>query len=162
MLWQRVCDMVHRHFPAIAGTKTCENSTFVFLSPIRSDRHPSHALADLESNPDLKSPRYSDPTLRRCDAITRQPCRQYRGHSSQRTILPIVFRHSQRHVSFDSHSASSASLLVVSPSFCFLATELLHRVSVVLVSTLISFPISASLYFPPARSFPTIQTDFYS
>ena len=40
--------MVHRHFPVIAGTVY---STFVFLSPIRSDRHARHALADLESNP---------------------------------------------------------------------------------------------------------------
>ena len=77
-------------------------------------------------------------------------------------MLPIVFRHSQSHVSLDSRPAFSASLLVVSPSFRFFTTDLLHCVSVVLVSTPLSFPISASLYFPPARSFPMVQTDFYS
>ena len=38
-------DMVHRHFPVIAGT------TFVFLSPIRSDRHPSPRTRKLGVQP---------------------------------------------------------------------------------------------------------------
>ena len=47
---------------------TCENNTFVFLSPIRSDRHASRA--DLDSNLDLELPHYSDPTPRRYHQAT--------------------------------------------------------------------------------------------
>ena len=158
MLWQRVCGMVHRHFPVITGTQLAK--IVPLFSFLRSDR--TATLAEQTWTPTSISSYLTTPTRRR-DAITKQPCRQHRGHSSQHTILPIVFdRHSQRYVSLDSHFAFSASLLVVSPSFRFFATNLLHRVSVVLVSMLVSFLISASLYFPPTCSFPMVQTDFYS
>ena len=123
--------------PVIAGTRRCIAPLFSFLRSHRTATLATHSQTWIPTPIDLESLRCSPPPPRRYNQAAMSPTPWSPRHSRRLARIPRLV------VRVPSFAPSHFR------SFRFFATDLGPI-------TLTSFPISASLYFPPACSSPMV------